>query len=65
MKKIPEHERGPAAPFEGTFAHGALVFLLAALQAVCPLLFFTDLTRNPYVTQIYLLYAGLWLSLGL
>src|SRR2546430_691225 len=29
--------------------------LLYLLFAVCPLLFFTDLTRNPYFTQIALL----------
>ncbi len=29
---------------------------------VCPLLFFTNLTRNPYITQICLLNAGLLLS---
>ena len=28
--------------------------LLALLFGVCPLLFFTDLTRNPYYTQIAL-----------
>jgi len=34
-------------------------FLLVALHFVCPLLFFTDLTRNPYFTQITLLNIGL------
>src|SRR5947209_8064622 len=29
---------------------------------VCPLLFFTNLTRNPYVTQISLLNMGLLLA---
>jgi len=29
--------------------------VLAVLQVVCPLLFFTNLTRNPYYTQIVLL----------
>lgn len=33
--------------------------LLAALHLVAPLLFFTDLTRNPYFTQIVLLNVGL------
>ncbi|TPW20254.1 MAG: Uncharacterized protein FD126_1878, partial [Elusimicrobia bacterium] len=33
--------------------------LLAALHLVCPLLFFTDLTRNPYFTQIVVLNVGL------
>lgn len=33
--------------------------LLLFLHAACPLLFFTDFTRNPYATQIYLLQAGL------
>lgn len=40
------------------------MWVLAAVQIVCPLLFFTDLTRNPYFTQIALLYAGLALALG-
>jgi putative inorganic carbon (HCO3(-)) transporter len=38
-----------------------LYCLLALLHLVCPLLFFTDLTRNPYATQIYLLQGGLCL----
>ncbi|MBI5242596.1 MAG: O-antigen ligase family protein [Elusimicrobia bacterium] len=29
------------------------------LQFVCPLIFFTDLTRNPYITQIALLHIGI------
>ncbi len=33
--------------------------LLAAIHFVCPLLFFTDLTRNPYFTQIALVNIGL------
>ncbi|MDD5656782.1 MAG: tetratricopeptide repeat protein [Elusimicrobia bacterium] len=33
----------------------AFRFLLVAAHFVCPLLFFTNLTRNPYVTQIALL----------
>lgn len=37
----------------------ALRVLLAACFFVCPLLFFTNLTRNPYVTQISLLNAAL------
>jgi tetratricopeptide (TPR) repeat protein len=40
-----------------------MTLLLLFLHAVCPLLFFTDLTRNPYVTQIYLLEAGLLAAL--
>jgi O-antigen ligase/Tfp pilus assembly protein PilF len=32
-----------------------LTLFIYALFAVCPLLFFTDLTRNPYMTQIILL----------
>jgi tetratricopeptide (TPR) repeat protein len=40
-------------------------WLLTALHAVCPLLFFTDLTRNPYFTQISLLQGGLCLALVL
>jgi tetratricopeptide (TPR) repeat protein/O-antigen ligase len=45
----------------------ALRTLLVAAHFVCPLLFFTNLTRNPYVTQISLLNiclalaAALWL----
>jgi tetratricopeptide (TPR) repeat protein len=39
-----------------------LYWLAATLHLVCPLLFFTDLTRNPYVTQISLLQGGLWLA---
>jgi tetratricopeptide (TPR) repeat protein len=38
---------------------------LVALHFVCPLLFFTDLTRNPYFTQIALLNAGLLAALAL
>src|SRR5262245_41567557 len=37
----------------------ALFWLLSALHVVCPLLFFTNLTRNPYFTQISLLQGGL------
>lgn len=37
--------------------------LLAALHLVCPLLFFTDLTRNPYFTQIAVLNIGLAVAL--
>lgn len=45
----------------------ALRLLLVSAHFVCPLLFFTNLTRNPYVTQISLLNiclavsAALWL----
>lgn len=45
----------------------ALRLLLVAAHFVCPLLFFTNLTRNPYITQISLLNiclaaaAALWL----
>ncbi len=48
----------------------AATLLLAAVHFVCPLLFFTDLTRNPYITQIALLHMGvcaagaLWLLHG-
>src|SRR5260221_220561 len=41
-----------------------LRLLLCLLFGLCPLLFFTDVTRNPYYTQIALLnifVAGLWL----
>jgi tetratricopeptide (TPR) repeat protein/O-antigen ligase len=41
-----------------------LFWLLAAIHVVCPLLFFTDLTRNPYYTQIALLNAGLAAGVG-
>ncbi len=34
--------------------------LLLAVHTVCPILFFTDLTRNPYFTQITLL--NIWIS---
>ncbi|MBI4425263.1 MAG: tetratricopeptide repeat protein [Elusimicrobia bacterium] len=34
-------------------------FLLVVAQFLCPLLFFTDLTRNPYFTQITLLNVAL------
>jgi len=43
---------------------GVVRSLLCYLFVVCPLLFFTDLTRNPYYTQIELLnilVAALWL----
>jgi len=33
--------------------------LLTLLHVVCPLLFFTNLTRNPYYTQIALLNIGI------
>lgn len=36
--------------------------LLILLHFVCPLLFFTNLTRNPYITQIALLNAGVLLA---
>ncbi|TBR20680.1 tetratricopeptide repeat protein [bacterium] len=39
--------------------------LLAALHVVAPLLFFTDLTRNPYFTQIAVLNIGLACALAL
>lgn len=38
--------------------------LLLFLHAVCPLFFFTDLTRNPYAAQIYLLQIGLCLAVA-
>ncbi|MBI4397230.1 MAG: O-antigen ligase family protein [Elusimicrobia bacterium] len=51
---------------ESSFFAGRVLYgLLALLHIVCPLLFFTDLTRNPYFTQISLLYAGVFLALGL
>ena len=39
-------------------------WLLIACQFVGPLIFFTNLTRNPYVTQIALVNAGVALALG-
>lgn len=39
-------------------------WLLIVCHFVGPLLFFTNLTRNPYVTQIALVHAGLALSLA-
>ena len=33
--------------------------LLGLIHVVCPLLFFTNLTRNPYFTQIALLNIGI------
>ena len=38
--------------------------LLVVLHFLCPLLFFTNLTRNPYFTQIVLLNAGILVALG-
>lgn len=38
----------------------ALIFLLFAIHIVCPLIFFTYLTRNPYFTQIVLL--NVWIA---
>ena len=35
------------------------LFILAMIHFVCPLLFFTNLTRNPYYTQIALLNLGI------
>lgn len=37
---------------------------LVVCHFVCPLLFFTNLTRNPYITQIALLHAGIALALA-
>ncbi|MFH1620262.1 MAG: O-antigen ligase family protein [bacterium] len=39
----------------------AEIFLLTCTLFVCPLLFFTDLTRNPYYFQIVLLNCSVWL----
>lgn len=39
-------------------------WLLVACHFVCPLLFFTNLTRNPYITQIALLHACTALALA-
>jgi tetratricopeptide (TPR) repeat protein/O-antigen ligase len=39
-------------------------WLLAACHFAAPLIFFTNLTRNPYVTQITLLHAALPLALA-
>src|SRR5688572_6772148 len=53
-----------AAPREGAPPR----WLLAILHGVCPLLFFSNLTRNPYYTQIALLNiciaaCGFWWAL--
>ncbi|MBI2915784.1 MAG: O-antigen ligase family protein, partial [Elusimicrobia bacterium] len=43
----------------------ALLILLSVIHVTCPILFFTDLTRNPYFTQITLLHtwiAFFWLG---
>ncbi len=39
-------------------------WLLVTAHFLCPLLFFTNLTRNPYITQIALLNIALALALG-
>lgn len=39
---------------------GLAVFFIAVCHFVCPLVFFTDLTRNPYYFQIALLNASLF-----
>lgn len=41
--------------FPGGWEDRGIIFLLVVAHFVCPLLFFTDLTRNPYFTQITLL----------
>ena len=38
----------------------ALLILLIVIHTVCPILFFTSLTRNPYFTQIVLF--NIWVS---
>ncbi|MFH2203916.1 MAG: tetratricopeptide repeat protein [Elusimicrobiota bacterium] len=38
---------------------GSAHHLLAALHFICPLIFFTNLTRNPYISQIAILNIGL------
>jgi O-antigen ligase len=58
--------KGAPEPFPSVVLGSGLLFL----HGVCPLFFFTDLTRNPYVLQIQLLHAGLlgllalWLMQG-
>ncbi|HOW27759.1 MAG TPA: O-antigen ligase family protein [Elusimicrobiota bacterium] len=42
-----------------------LYLFIAVVQIVCPLIFFTDLTRNPYYTQIVVLNASLLVGAGL
>src|ERR1700733_9838713 len=44
--------------------HRTLKALWLVCFFVCPLLFFTDLTRNPYVTQMILLDLGLLAALA-
>lgn len=53
----------PAFPPAVSAPPRPVFWLLAFVHLVCPLLFFTDLTRNPYFTQISLLQAGLCLAL--
>ncbi|MEK7383574.1 MAG: hypothetical protein AAB262_09865, partial [Elusimicrobiota bacterium] len=39
-------------------------WILVVCHFVCPLRFFTNLTRNPYITQIALLHAGAAMALA-
>ncbi|MBI3288472.1 MAG: hypothetical protein HYZ74_03020, partial [Elusimicrobia bacterium] len=39
-------------------------WLLITAHFLCPLLFFTNLTRNPYISQIVLLNIALALAFG-
>lgn len=41
---------------------GTARHVLVALHFICPLIFFTNLTRNPYITQIALLNIGLLIA---
>ena len=40
-------------------------WLLVVCFFVCPLIFFTNLTRNPYITQITLMHGGIAFALAL
>ncbi|OVE77417.1 hypothetical protein BVX98_02630 [bacterium F11] len=48
------HDKGNSSAASG-FSQRLALWNIAVLQFVCPILFFTNLTRNPYYTQIALL----------
>ena len=54
MSKKDKHTPEAARPL----ADRMVLAILGLTHVVCPLLFFTNLTRNPYYTQIALLNAG-------
>ncbi|MCB4756219.1 MAG: tetratricopeptide repeat protein [Elusimicrobia bacterium] len=55
MSKRFQRSEPSSAPQKGALLEKLPRWTLALLQVVCPLLFFTNLTRNPYFTQIALL----------